>query len=198
MLHAMQFSLFGAESVAPTLDDLAGVLLAGGHWVRRGDAVPGSVRPARLSVLVEDQWRQDALVAELRTRGLTGEAVQENGRRAARTGFEPALGEMAAGWIRGASIAPPTDLVLSAGGLRLWAICAGRQDEAGYLLPTASHDDPAHRVAGAQLARLGLAGVSLGERGGPGWRIIGTKRLHRLAEIVGAPPLGSGSAWPRG
>lgn len=197
MLHAMQFSLFGAESVAPTLDDLAGVLLAGGHWVRRGDGVSAALRPARLSVLVDDDWRQAALIAELGARGLTGEAVEQDGRRAARTGFEPALGEMAARWIRGASIAPPAGLVLTAGGLRLWAICAGREDEAGYLLPTSSHDDPTHRVGGAQLARLGLAGVSLGERGGPGWRITGAKRRHRLAEIVGAPPAASGSGWPR-
>jgi hypothetical protein len=198
MLHPMQFSLFGAESVAPTLDDLAGVLLAGGHWVRRGDAESGAHRPARLSVLVDDEWRQDALIAELTVRGLSGEAVEEDGRRVARSGFEPVLGELAAGWIRGASIAPPPGLVLTAGGLRLWAICGGREDEAGYLLPTAAPDDPIHRVAGAQLARLGLAAVSLGERGGPGWRITGAKRRHRLAEIVGAPPSGSGSDWPRG
>lgn len=196
MLHAMQFSLFGAESVAPTLDDLAGVLLGGGHWVSRVDGASGAGRPARLSVLVDDPWRQDTLIVEFTVRGLTGEAVEENGRRVARTAFEPVLGEMAGRWIKGASIAPPADLALSAGGLRLWAICAGRQDEAGYLLGTASHDDPAHRVAGAQLAHLGLAGVSLGERGGPGWRITGTKRRHRLAELVGAPPPGSDSAWP--
>ncbi|MCW2602656.1 MAG: hypothetical protein JWN61_791 [Pseudonocardiales bacterium] len=211
MLHPMQFSLFGAESIAPSLDDLAGVLFAGGHWVRRGDAqqptgrqsaasrrAANAASPARLSVIVDDAWRQAALVAELAARGFVGEAVEEDGRLAARTGFEPALAAMAERWIRGASIAPPADLTLTAGGLRLWAICAGREDEAGYLLPTAAPDDPVHRVGGAQLARLGLAGVSLGDRGGPGWRITGAKRRHRLAEIVGAPPPGSGSDWPRG
>jgi hypothetical protein len=197
MLHPMQFSLFGAESLAPALDDLAGVLFAGGHWVRKGDAA-ALPAPARLSVIVDDPWRQAALVGELEARGLSGEAAGDDGRLSARTGFEPALGLMAAQWIRGALIAPPAGLVLSAGGLRLWAICAGRQDESGYLLPTAEVDDPVHRVAGAHLARLGLAGVSLGERGGPGWRITGAKRRHRLAELVGAPPPGSGSDWPRG
>ena len=41
----MQFSLFGAAAAQPTLDDLDGVLLAGGHWVRSGDG-------ARLSIVV--------------------------------------------------------------------------------------------------------------------------------------------------
>ena len=190
MLHTMQFSLFGAEATAPTLDDLAGVLLAGGHWARAGAG------PARLSVLVDDPWRQDALVAEFALRGLAGEAVEEDGRLVARTAFEPTLSELAGQWIRGASIAPPPDLVLTAGGLRLWAIAAGRADEVGYLLATAAHDDLVHRAAGAQLARLGAAGVSLGERGGPGWRITGAKRRHRLAEIVGAAPAGAGPDWP--
>lgn len=192
MLHAMQFSLFGAEAATPTLEDLVGVLFAGGHWVRRGSPAGA----ARLSVLVDDPWRQDALLAELDARGLPGEAVVEDGSHGVRTGFEPVLGAMAARWIRGASMAAPADVRLTPSGLRLWAICGGRHDEAGYLLRTASLDDPVHRVAGSHLARLGLAGVSIGERGGPGWRITGAKRRHRLAELIGAPPRGSGADWP--
>ena len=56
----MQFSLFGAEAAEAVLTDLDGLLLAGGDWVRTDrDAA------ARLSVLVADQWRADALQAEL-------------------------------------------------------------------------------------------------------------------------------------
>jgi hypothetical protein len=47
---AMQFSLFGAAVAEPTLGDLDGVLLAGGHWVRSGAL-------ARLSVVVDAEWR---------------------------------------------------------------------------------------------------------------------------------------------
>ena len=45
-----QFSLFGAAVAEPCVDDLDGVLLAGGHWVRSGTG-------ARLSVVVADRWR---------------------------------------------------------------------------------------------------------------------------------------------
>ena len=49
-----QFSLFGAAAAEPSLDDLDGVLLAGGRWVR-------SAGTARLSVVVDAPWRADAL-----------------------------------------------------------------------------------------------------------------------------------------
>ena len=60
----MQFSLFGAQAADAVLTDLDGLLLAGGDWVRaeRGWA-------ARLSVLVDQWWRADALMAELDHRG---------------------------------------------------------------------------------------------------------------------------------
>ena len=83
---------------------------------------------------------------------------------------------------------------LLCGGLRLWAIAGGRMDQAGYVLVTA--DDPVHHAAGAQLARLGLAAVSLSSRGGPGWRITSARRLRRLAELLGEPPDGAGPDWP--
>ena len=54
-----------------------------------------------------------------------------------------------------------------------------------------------HRAGGAQLAAVGLAAVSIGDRGGPGWRITGIKRVRRLAELLGEPPIdaGRGLAW---
>jgi hypothetical protein len=113
-----------------------------------------------------------------------------------RTGFSPLLVEHAARWTRGANVGLPAGFVLSAGGLRLWAIAAGRPDEAGYLLATPDPDDALHRAAGAQLSRLGVAAVSLGQRGGPGWRVTSAKRLRRLVELLGPPPAGAEAAWP--
>src|SRR4051794_3711253 len=60
-----QFSLFGAEASAPALTDLDGLLLAGGHWVLHGTQ-------ARLSVVVAERWRADALAAAFAERGVDG------------------------------------------------------------------------------------------------------------------------------
>lgn len=205
-----QFSLFGAAVAEPSLDDLDGILLAGGHWVRSGDR-------ARLSVVVADRWRAEALAAEFTLRGIADAAGDvdepavspaESGF-AARTAFRAELRPHADRWTRGANLVPPAGLVLAPGGLRLWAVAAGRPDDVGYLLATspaghprvgagtpAAPDDPVHLAGGAQLARLGLAAVSLSQRGGPGWRVTSAKRIRRLAELLGAAPDGAAAAWP--
>jgi hypothetical protein len=189
----VQFSLFGAAAATPTLDDLDGVMLAGGHWAR-------SAGEARLSVVVADRWRADALAVEFELRGIEGPepVVAAEGGWAVRTGFRPELAAVASRWTRGAREAPPADFVLSPGGLRLWAIAAGGPDEVGYLLRTTEPDDPIHLAGGAQLSRLGVAAVSVGRRGGPGWRVTSMKRLRRIAELLGPPPDGGAGSWPRG
>jgi hypothetical protein len=53
-----QLSLFGAAAREPALSDLEGLLAGTGQVVRRGEA-------ARLSVVVEESWRVDVLVAQL-------------------------------------------------------------------------------------------------------------------------------------
>lgn len=186
-----QFSLFGAAAVEPARADLDGLLLAGGQWVR-------SPAGARLSVLVTDRWRADALAAAFEARGLGGPdpVVAAHGGFAARTGFTPALNPEAARWTRGASLGLPPGFELGPGGLRLWAIAAGRPDAGGYLLATAEPDDAIHRAAGAQLARLGVAAVSLAQRGGPGWRVTSARRLRRLIELLGPVPEGGAAGWP--
>ncbi|MDQ1730337.1 MAG: hypothetical protein QOK10_496 [Pseudonocardiales bacterium] len=188
----MQFSLFGAEAAEPQLSDLDGLLLAGGDWVRtdRGTA-------ARLSVLVTQEWRATALRSELAARQLDSDTAEApGGLIAVRTEITESLIVQAARWTRGASLRLPPDLALSASGLRLWAIATGRRDELGYLLGVADPDGELNRAAGAQLARLGIASVSVGIRGGPGWRVTSLKRLRRLAELVGEPPAGAEGDWP--
>jgi hypothetical protein len=194
IVPVVQFSLFGAEAAEIAVADLAGVLLAGGRWVRDG-AAPGN--PARLSVLVNEPWRAAGLMIELRRRGLDGEQLTVGERYDVRTGFDLTLASMAQSWTRGANQVPPDTLELTPSGLRLWAMTAGRHDEEdSYLLGTAEPDDVTHRVAGAQLARMNLTAVSIGARGGPGWRITSRKRLRRLAELLGSPPPGAGEHWP--
>ena len=186
-----QFSLFGAEAATPTLDDLDGVLLAGGHWAR-------SAAGARLSVVVPDRWRADALAAAFADRGVGGAdaIVPAEAGFGVRTAFSDQLADAAGRWMRGANEGLPLGFRLGAGGLRLWAIAAGRRDDVGYLLATAAPDDPIHQAAGAQLSRLGVAAVSLAQRGGPGWRVTSAKRLRRLVELLGAAPAGGSADWP--
>lgn len=185
-----QFSLFGAAAASPSLADLDGVLLAGGHWVRSADT-------ARLSVVVADRWRADALADEFAQRVVDGPdaVLPAEGGWSARTGFSDALAHEATRWTRGANEGAPADFALTAGGLRLWTIAAGRPDEGGFLLATHRTDPGLQLAAGAQLSRLGVAAVSIGARGGPGWRITSAKRLRRFVELVGAPPVGAGPSW---
>lgn len=187
-----QFSLFGAAVAEPTLDDLDGVLLGGGHWARTANG-------ARLSVVVAARWRADALAAAFAIRGVDcpDAVIEAEGGFAARTAFHADLLTSAARWTRGANEGPPVGFVLTPGGLRLWAIAAGRPDEVGYLLGTAERDDALHLAGGAQLSRLGLAAVTISGRGEPGWRVTSLKRIRRLVELLGEPPPGAGETWPR-
>ncbi|MCW2541615.1 MAG: hypothetical protein JWN95_3340 [Frankiales bacterium] len=188
----MQFSLFGAEVEDPVVRDLDGLLLAGAAWVRTDRDTA-----ARLSVLVPDQWRVAALALEFAERGFTADTASAPGElTAVRTPITPLLAPEATRWIRGAAARLPEDLELSACGLRLWAIAAGRRDDAGYLLGVDDPDGPIHRAGGSQLSRLGVAAVSVGPRGGPGWRVTSAKRLRRLAELIGTAPAGAGDDWP--
>ena len=190
---SVQFSLFGAEAAEPVLDVLDGVLLGGGHWARLGGT-------ARLSIVVADMWRAVALVGEFAARGVAAQtdAVEPAPHQGfvARTAFCAPLSPQAARWTRGANQGAPPGLILTPGALRLWAVAAGRADGAGYLISTTASDDAVHLLAGAQLARLGLAAVSLTHHPGPGWRITSVKRLRRLAELVGELPEGAGADWP--
>ena len=186
----MQFSLFGAAVAEPALDDLAGVVLAGGDWVRADE----DCRRARLSVVVDAPWRVEALLAafaELEL-GARPRLRPRTGRACAPT-FSAELAPRPRRLdARGRRCAPPAGLALTARGLRLWAIAAGRADAAGYLLGTADPTTPIHRAAGAQLAAARVwPATSITVRARPGWRVTSAKRLRRLAELLGEPPAGA-------
>lgn len=94
--------------------------------------------------------------------------------------------------------AVPAGLALDGAAIRLWALAAGRWSEGGYLLALDPHAPDTFEPLGGALARCGLAATMLGVRGGgPGLRVSGLRRLNRLAELVGAPPVEPAQGqWP--
>jgi hypothetical protein len=188
-----QLSFFGVEATPPSADDLEGLLAGAGQAVLRG-------AEARVSVVVEDAWRVDALIAELALRDLDAERVPaEQGGTSVQTPFTPALRALAVRWTSGALKLPPVGFVLDGPRLRLWAIAGGRLEGAAYHLQLGPHDDPVWTKVGAALAAAGVAGTFVGPRAdGPAYRVLGARRLSRLRELVGEAPAGApDSAWPR-
>lgn len=207
-----QLSLFSADLAEPQVADLGGLLAAHGQIAR--DATG-----ARLSVLVDAAWRAEALLRECRVRDVPAEmlpvepdetaATSESqvtaahspgwapqGREALlRTGRSPELRAIASAWTRGAVKAVPAGLEVNAGLLRCWVLAAGRPDDTGFLLGLDPHAPDTHEPLAAACARAGIAGSLIGVRGGrPGIRVVGYRRISRLAELLGSPPLGA----PRG
>ena len=199
---AGQLSFFSAAALPPEPGDLAGLLCGPAQLVSR----PGK---ARISVVLAEPWRVDALLAELDRRGLGAEvraAGAEDGwsggtaaARSVRTGFDPALSGLAACWGgSGAGKRAPAGFVLDGPMLRLWYVIAGRRWEGWHSLGVGGNDEHSWAAIGAALARAGLPAAFVGPRGdGPAYRITGRRRLDRLAELVGDPPTGWPAAdWP--
>jgi hypothetical protein len=188
-----QLSFFGVEATPPSADDLEGLLAGAGQAVLRGDE-------ARVSVVVEDQWRVDALIAELALRDLPAECVAaEQGGTSVQTPFTAALRGLAVRWTSGALKLPPVGFTLDGPRLRLWAIAGGRQEGPGYQLQLGPHDEAVWTKVGGALAAAGVAGTFVGPRAdGPAYRLIGARRLSRLRELVGpAPAEAPDDVWPR-
>lgn len=187
-----QLSLFGVEAIDATPGDLEGLLAGAGQVVRMGGT-------ARVSVVVGQLWRARVLVAELAARGLPATVVrtaEEN--LGVRTAYSASLAPLAAAWMRGSGKVPPARFALDGAKLRLWVIAAGGRDQTGYLLPLAPHDEPTWAPVGAALAAIGFPAVLLGPRsGGPAYRIVGRRRIARLAEIIGLRPAEAPAEdWP--
>ncbi len=190
-----QLSFFSEDYQPPTVHDLGGMLAAHGQITTGGSG-------ARLSILLDDAARAAAVVAECARRDIDAETVPVEGpgpTLLTRTHRSAALLPLARAWTRGAVKSVPRDLTVTAGFSRLWVLAAGRRDEAGYLLGVDPHTPDTVEDLIAACSRAGLAGAAVGVRaGGPAIRIVGHRRLARLADTVGTLPadLPSGCAPP--
>jgi hypothetical protein len=189
-----QLSLFGVEARPPAPGDLEGLLAGAGQLVRMGGT-------ARISIVVDAPWRARVLLAECALRGLvaTAEASTVEGSIAVRTAFSSALAPLGPVWLRGAVKYPPAGFALDGRRLRLWTAAGGSPAGAnGFVLRLGASDEPAWGPVGAALAGVGLPATLLGPRAdGPAYRIVGRRRLARLAELVGDPPAQApAGAWP--
>ncbi len=180
-----QLSFFSADYLPPQVADLGALLAAHGQ-------ITVSPRGARLSVLVAEQSRAVALVAECAARHIQADIAAVEGSASQvlmRTERTPALTQLSEDWTRGAVKGVPDGLELAAGFLRIWVVAAGRMDETGYLLGLDPHTLDSADALIAACARAGLAGSYIGGRGGgPGVRIVGHRRLNRLIDTIGTLP----------
>lgn len=187
-----QLSFFSAGARPAGVDDVEGLLCGPGQVVRQGHT-------ARISVIVREEWRVDALLDALDALGLEGGVAEahEEGGTAVRTPFDESLVGLANRWSGGGSKRAPHDLALDGPRLRWWALAAGRRDAQGYLLLLGPHDEAVWPAVGAALVRAGLPAAQIGPRAdGPAYRVTGQRRLARLRELVGDPPPGvPADAW---
>jgi hypothetical protein len=197
VLAVAQLSFFSAEAQEVRLDDLAGLLCGPAQVVRFGASAT-----ARLSIVLPDPSRAPALRDEAARRGVDTELTRsDSGSPVLRTAFRRDLVELATRWCRGAVKAVPEDFALDGALLRMWVLAAGVPDRrSGYLLGLDPHAPDTHQPLADALTRLGLPVMRLGPRGGgPALRIAGSRRLGRLAELVGPPPrLAPVRHWPGG
>ncbi|ONI81866.1 hypothetical protein ALI22I_37350 [Saccharothrix sp. ALI-22-I] len=189
-----QLSFFSAEARQPCVGDLAGLLCGPGRALgfARG-------RAARVSVGVDGRARAAAVVAALAERGVQARAdLDEDGSVQVTTAFRTDLAGLAAQWLDGHRKIVPADLTLDGGALRLWALASGRWVESGYFLGLDPEAPDTHEALRKALATSGLPSTLLTEKaGGPALRVVGRRRLERLAELVGRAPRGvADRTWP--
>lgn len=189
-----QLSFFSAESVPPAVADLTGLLAAPGQLVLVGGEV-------RLSVVVDQLWRAEALSEMIADAGLTPEITHtDENTPLVRTGASSRLAALAADWTRGAVKTVPEGWLPGPRAMRAWTLASGTAEPNGYLLGLDPHAPDTHSALASALMRIGIAPTLIGTRGShPALRISGRRRLSRLVENVGEPP-GHTEAflqWPR-
>jgi hypothetical protein len=182
-----QLSFFSAESVPPAVSDLTGMLAAPGQVIVVGSP---EVRGARLSVVVDQAWRAEALAEMITEAGLQPEISRtEESTPLVRTGVDARLLAMAGDWTRGAVKTVPPQWLPGPRELRVWTLAAGSPDADRYLLGLDPHAPDTHSPLASALMRVGIAPTLIGTRGTrPALRISGRRRLSRLVENVGEPP----------
>ncbi len=193
-----QLSFFSAEAVPPAVADLTGILAAPGQVVLVGQ---GDVRAARLSVVVEQPWRAEALAEMIAEAGLQPEIGRTDEQTPlVRTAADRRLVTMATEWTRGAVKTVPPHWLPGPRELRAWTLAAGTPEADRYLLGLDPHAPDTHSPLALAMMRVGIAPTLIGTRGTrPALRISGRKRLSRLVENVGEPPdhLDAFELWPR-
>jgi hypothetical protein len=199
-----QLSLLAGDVAPAGVADLEGLLCGTAHVVR-GSGVQADA--ARVSVLVDDGWRVEALEARLDEMELLAErrpspTAARPDAVSVRTRFDPRLVPLVGRWTRGATPVAPQSLHLDGHRLWWWAVSAGVADRGnggrGFRFRLAPSAPQRWATAGAALAEAGVPGIFLGPRAdGPAYRLVGSRRLARLADLVGEPPPGAPpSAWP--
>ena len=189
-----QLSFFSAESVPPAVADLTGMLAAPGQVVLVGSG-------ARLSVVVEDLWRAQALAEMIVEAGLEPEIARtDENNPLIRTAVDPRLVAIAGDWTRGAVKTVPPQWLPGPRELRAWTLAAGTPEADRYLLGLDPHAPDTHSPLASAMMRVGIAPTLIGTRGShPALRISGRRRLSRLVENVGEPPgnVDAFAQWPR-
>ena len=189
-----QLSFFSAESVPPAVTDLTGVLAASGQVVLVGDG-------ARLSVVVDTTWRAEALAEMIGEAGLRAEIGRtDEDTPLVRTDVDPRLVAIAGEWTRGAVKTVPQQWLPGPRELRAWTLAAGTPEADRYLLGLDPHAPDTHSPLASAMMRVGIAPTLIGTRGSrPALRISGRRRLSRLVENVGEPPVEAEALlqWPR-
>ena len=193
-----QLSFFSAESVPPAIADLTGILAAPGQVLLVGAA---NEQGARLSVVVDDVWRAEALAEMIADAGLEPEIARtDENSPLVRTAVDARLVPLAAEWTRGAVKTVPPQWLPGPRELRAWALASGTPEADRYLLGLDPHAPDTHSVLASAMMRVGIAPTLIGTRGShPALRISGRRRLSRLVENVGEPPAVAGALaqWPR-
>ena len=194
VVDVSQLSFFSAESVPPAVSDLTGVLAAAGQIVMVGGG-------ARLSVVVDQVWRAQALGQMIDEAGLTAEiTVTDENTPLVRTAVDAGLRPIAVEWTRGAVKTVPPLWLPGPRELRAWILAAGVPEADRYLLGLDPHAADTHSPLASALMRVGIAPTLIGTRGArPALRISGRRRLSRLVENVGEPPEVAEALpfWPR-
>lgn len=189
-----QLSFFSAESVPPSVADLAGLLAGPGQIVLVGDG-------ARLSVVVDARWRAVALAELIGEAGLAPEVTRtEEDTPLVRTAVDARLRPLAQAWTRGAVKTVPPQWLPGPRELRAWTLAAGTAEDDRYLLGLDPHAPDTFEPLASAMMRAGIAPTLIGTRGShPALRITGRRRLSRLVENVGESPADPDALiqWPR-
>lgn len=156
---------------------------------------------ARLSVVVDAQWRAVALAELIAEAGLQPEITRtEEDTPLVRTAVDSGLRRLAEQWTRGAVKTVPANWLPGPRELRAWTLAAGAVDSDRYLLGLDPHAPDTFEPLASALMRVGIAPTLIGTRGShPALRISGRRRLSRLVENVGESPDGPDALtqWPR-